>query len=81
VIKHWKSMQNVNPFGADATDDGLRSALTYLLTGQKVKPKTQNAHLALRYVRDRISVPRDMSIWSAKRLRQACEDTASLVAP
>ena len=69
VIKHWKSIQAVNPFGADATDDGLRSALTYMLTGYKTKPKVKNAHLALRYVRDRISVPRDMSIWSAKRLR------------
>ena len=36
-----------------------------------------NADLILRYVRDRISVPRDMGIWAAKILRTALEDTAS----
>ena len=33
---------------------------------------------ALRYIRDRVNVPRDMSIWAGKRLRQALEDTAAL---
>ncbi|HEY9826183.1 MAG TPA: glutathione S-transferase, partial [Stenomitos sp.] len=32
----------------------------------------------LRYLRDRISVPRDMSIYAAKRLREALEATAAL---
>lgn len=40
VIKHWDSMSKVNPFGSDALDDGLRSSLTYMLTGKIVKPKT-----------------------------------------
>ena len=33
---------------------------------------------ALKYLRDRVSVPRDMSIYAAKRLREALENTASL---
>ena len=35
--------------------------------------------VALRYLRDRINVPRDMSIYAAKRLREAIEATAALV--
>ena len=35
--------------------------------------------VGLRYFRDRISVPRDMSIYAAKRLRQALEETAAMV--
>ena len=69
VARHQEKMRKVNPFGEEAFDEGMRCALTYLLTGEKIKPKTPNADLALRYVRDRISVPRDMPIWSAKRLR------------
>jgi glutathione S-transferase len=29
-------------------------------------------------VRDRVNVPRDMSLWAARRLREALEMTASL---
>ena len=39
---------------------------------------TMGADAALRYLRDRISVPRDMSIYAAKRLRTALEATATL---
>lgn len=81
VIKHHESISKVNPYGAKAFDSGMRAALTYMLTGKVCSNIDQNSHLALRYVRDRISVPRDMNVWSAKRLRQACEDTASLIAP
>ena len=35
--------------------------------------------VALRYLRDRVNVPRDMSIYAAKRLRTALEETAALV--
>ena len=71
----------VNPYGEIAFDKGMRAALTYLLTGKKCSDMDEKSHLALRYVRDRICVPRDMNIWSAKRLRQACEDTAALISP
>ncbi len=33
--------------------------------------------MGLRYLRDRISVPRDMSIYAAKHLRHALEHTAA----
>lgn len=35
--------------------------------------------LALRYLRDQINVLRDVSIYVAKRLREALENTAALV--
>ncbi len=34
--------------------------------------------MPLRYLRDRVNVPRDMSIYAAKRLREALEATAAL---
>lgn len=36
------------------------------------------ADAALRYVRDRVNVPRDMSLHAARRLRTALEETAAL---
>jgi glutathione S-transferase len=47
------------------------------MTGE-VCPPPKDADIALRYLRDRISVPRDMSIYAAKRLRSALESTAAL---
>ena len=34
--------------------------------------------MALRYLRDRVNVPRDMSIYAARRMRTALERTAAL---
>lgn len=59
-------------------DTALRCALTYLMTGNECLPP-EGADAALRYLRDRISVPRDMSIYAAKRLKDALEMTAALV--
>jgi glutathione S-transferase len=56
----------------------LRCALTYMMTGETCTPP-KGSDAALRYLRDRINVPRDMSIYAAKRLRQALEETAALV--
>ena len=58
-------------------DEALRCALTHMMTGEKVTPPA-GADVALRYVRDRVNVPRDMPIWSGRLLRAALEDTASL---
>jgi glutathione S-transferase len=41
-------------------------------------PPPLGSDVALRYLRDRICVPRDMSIYAAKRLRTALEETAAL---
>ncbi len=77
VLKHRANLIQVNP-GRDSFEEALRCALTYLITGELCTPPPQSDS-ALRYLRDRISVPRDMSIYAAKRLREALETTAALV--
>jgi glutathione S-transferase len=77
VLKHRANIIRVNPVADVVMDEALRCALTHLITGQVCFPPP-DADLALRYLRDRISVPRDMSIYAAKRLRAALETTAAL---
>jgi glutathione S-transferase len=76
VLRHRSALMARNPLGA-AFDQPLRAALTYLMSGNPCQP---NAHTAsgLRYLRDRISVPRDMPLQSARLLRKALEATAVL---
>jgi glutathione S-transferase len=76
VIRHWEQMLAVNP--VKNMDESLRAALTYMMT-DKLEPITKGTEVGLRYIRDRISVPRDMPIWSARRFRQALEVVASTV--
>jgi glutathione S-transferase len=78
VIKHRDNLIKVNPADDKVFDEALRCALTYMMTGETCTPPP-GSESALRYLRDRISVPRDMSIYAAKRLRQALEATAALV--
>ncbi|MEM8806124.1 MAG: glutathione S-transferase family protein [Cyanobacteria bacterium P01_G01_bin.38] len=78
VLKHRANIIRVNPANDPLFDEALRCALTYLMTGE-VCPPPRGSDGALRYLRDRISVPRDMSIYAAKRLKTALEDTAALV--
>ena len=56
----------------------LRCALTQLIHPDQppCQPPAGTA-AALRYLRDRISVPRDMSLHAARRLRRALESTAA----
>ncbi len=77
VLKHRETLIQVNPGDNALVDTALRCALTYLITGNPCPPPP-GSDGPLRYLRDRISVPRDMSIYAAKRLRQALEDTAAL---
>merc|ERR1719387_1920081 len=67
----------VNPLGSDF-DEPLRCALTFLLTDTKVKPENPDSAIGLRYLRDRVNVPRDMPMWSGRHLRTALETTAML---
>ncbi|MDX1977965.1 MAG: glutathione S-transferase family protein [Pseudanabaenaceae cyanobacterium bins.68] len=76
VLKHRDRLIQVNPF--PHLESALRAALTHMITGEVCQPP-QDSDLALRYLRDRISVPRDMSIYAAKHLRTALETTAALV--
>lgn len=78
VIKHRENIIRVNPADDKLFDRALRCALTQMMTGKKCIPPAES-DAALRYLRDRINVPRDMSIYAAKRLRKALEETAALV--
>ena len=77
VIKHRSNITRVNPADDSLMDEALRCALTLMMTGKTCTPPL-GSDSALRYLRDRINVPRDMSIYAAKRLREALEQTAAL---
>jgi glutathione S-transferase len=78
VIKHRANIIKVNPAQDQLFDKALRCALTNMMT-EKICTPPPGSDAALRYLRDRINVPRDMSIYAAKRLRESLEKTAALV--
>ena len=78
MLKHRTNIIRVNPADEKLFDEALRCALTHMMTGKVCMPP-QGSDPALRYLRDRISVPRDMSIYAAKRLKESLEETADLV--
>ena len=78
IIKHRDNVIKANPADEKLFDRALRCALTNMMTGETRTPPV-GSDVALRYLRDRINVPRDMSIYAAKRLRTALEQTAALV--
>ena len=81
LLRHRESVIGSNPCATPAVvDEALRCALTLLLTGEPCLPPP-DSDAALRYVRDRVNVPRDMSLWAARRLREALHETASLAGP
>ncbi|MFZ4666207.1 MAG: glutathione S-transferase family protein [Prochlorotrichaceae cyanobacterium] len=77
VLKHRANLIRVNPGDDRLVELSLRCALTHLMTGETCPPPV-GSDGCLRYLRDRISVPRDMSIYAAKRLRESLEFTAAL---
>lgn len=77
VLKHRTNVIRVNPANHDLFDEALRCALTRMMTSQACTPPP-GSDPALRYLRDRVNVPRDMSIYAARRLREALEETAAL---
>ena len=77
VIKHKKNIIKVNPCENNSFDFALRSTLTLLINGELYKPDNKSG-IGLRYLRDRISVPRDMPLISARLLRRALEKVASI---
>jgi len=79
VLKHRQPILERNPLGPERFDPALRCALVALVSGarQPLTPPPGSA-LGLRYLRDRISVPRDMPLHAARKLRQALEATAQL---
>ncbi|MCS6960182.1 MAG: glutathione S-transferase family protein [Pseudanabaenaceae cyanobacterium SKYGB_i_bin29] len=79
VWKHHHNIIKVNPAPPEDFDYALRCALTNLLNHSLDCVPPPGTEVGLRYLRDRINVPRDMSIYSAKYLRQALEQTAQLL--
>ncbi len=77
VLKHRQNIIRVNPTDDVLFDEALRCALTEMITGEDCPPPP-GTEVGLRYLRDRINVPRDMSIYAAKHLRQSLEATAAL---
>ena len=81
-LKHRENIVKVNPLRhqEESLDVALRSALSWLVrgregeSGHKIAPGLE---VGLRYIRDRINVPRDMLVWSARRLREALEMAAT----
>ena len=73
---------NANPMKSEF-DAPLRQALTLMMTGDKCESTAHtldNDQIAqsLRYLRDRINVPRDMPIYSGRYMREALEEVASM---
>lgn len=77
VLRHRVTLVGRNPLPPEQFDQALRCALSHLAQGRTVAPPPGSAP-GLRYLRDRISVPRDMPLHSARHLRQALEYTAAL---
>ena len=67
----------INPMKNKLFDQPLRSALTSMVS-KKDCPPEKNSASSLRYLRDRISIPRDMPLLSGRLFRQALERTANL---
>ncbi|MEB3161919.1 MAG: glutathione S-transferase family protein [Prochlorothrix sp.] len=77
MLKHRSTLIRINPSEDAIVEEAFRCALTHLMTGADCVPPP-GGDVALRYLRDRICVPRDMSIYAAKYLRQSLEHTAAL---
>ena len=59
-----------NPYDKELFDVSLRSAITHMITGE-VKVPDNIGCKSLIYLKNRISVPRDMPVISARLLRQS----------
>ena len=77
VIKHKERIIAVSPMKNKLFDQPLRAALTSMITKKDCLPEKNSAY-ALRYLRDRISVPRDMPLLSGRLFRKALERTANI---
>jgi len=77
VLRHRTILLQRPPLSGPGGDQALRCALSLLIGQGEWVPPAGTAG-ALRYLRDRISVPRDMPLHAARRLRQALERTAAL---
>ncbi len=70
VLKHKDNIINANPYEKDLFEESLRSALTYMIT-RELNKVPNKAIASINYFKNRISVPRDMPVISARLLRQS----------
>jgi len=77
VCKHRENIIRINPLADESCSLALRCALTHMMTGDAPLPPP-GADIGLRYLRDRVNVPRDMSIYAAKYLRTSLEAVAAM---
>ena len=70
MIKHKDNLIKVNPYNKESFDESLRSVLTYLISGEVIVPENIGSK-SLKYLKNRISVPRDMPVISARLFRQS----------
>ena len=70
VLKHKNNIIKANPYEKDLFEESLRSALTHMITGEVIIPR-YNAGKSVKYLKNRISVPRDMPVISARLLRKS----------
>ncbi len=77
VMKHKDTIIAISPMKNNLFDQPLRAALTCMITKSPCPPE-KNSASALRYLRDRISIPRDMPLLSGRFFRQALENTANI---
>ena len=77
TIKHRANIVRANPADAATADEALRAALTFLTDPAQPVTCPRGSDSSLRYIRDRINVPRDMSIHAAAMMRHALETVAA----
>ena len=70
VLKHKDNIINANPYEKDLFEESLRAALTHMITSE-INEVPKKAATSINYLKNRISVPRDMPIISARILRQS----------
>ena len=78
VLKHKDNIINSNPYEKDLFEESLRSALTYMITSE-INKVPNEAVLSIKYLKNRISVPRDMPIISARLFRKSLNKIESQI--
>jgi len=89
VLMHKEGMSKINPVKGPAFDVSLRAVLTKILEDSTANESDQQEDVetldvlpsggsqALLWIRDRLSIPRDMSLWAGRRFRSTLTAVAT----